>query len=157
MNKKGLNPIIDQDTEILILGSLPGDESIKQQKYYAKSSNDFWKILGEIFNSNFVNLDYVQKVEMLIKHKIGLWDVFFEAMREGSDDSSFGETVKNDFSNLSKIAPKLRIICFNGKKAGESEQEFKELGYKTKILSSSSGANRRDQQARLFDWKSIIK
>ena len=158
MIKKGLAPIIDENTRILILGSLPSDESIRKQQYYANPGNDFWKLINEIIGEDIATLDYKAKVQKLQEHKIGLWDVLFASERNGSLDSNINNEEINDFSNIKNIAPNLRLICFNGKKAGEFEkiiQEHEGHGIETKILPSSSGANRRFSDKRIIEWKSI--
>jgi double-stranded uracil-DNA glycosylase len=71
-------------------------------------------------------------------------------------DSDISGQQLNDFSTLKEIAPNLRLICFNGKKAGASEKLLRDLGYLTLVLPSSSGANRRDQKDRLRHWKSSL-
>ena len=62
----------------------------------------------------------------------------------------------NDLSRLDQMIPKLELVCFNGKKAGEAEYMFKEMGYMTKILPSSSGANRSNMQDRVQQWKCLL-
>ena len=156
MWKYGLEPIITHDTEILILGSLPSDESIKQQRYYAKPNNDFWKLIGETIGKNLIGIDYKEKCRILTENKIGLWDVFHKCERAGSLDSDIKGGELNDFSRIKAAAPNIKLVCFNGKTAGESEKHFIEKGYKTKVLPSSSGANRINSEARLQEWKSII-
>lgn len=152
--KEGLKPILNKNIKILILGSLPSDESIKQQKYYAKSSNDFWKLISKVLNINFVNMDYRNKIETLLNNNIGLWDVFKESIRKGSLDSEIKSEELNNFSSLKELCPNLKLICFNGKKAGEHKEIF-EKDYLIKLLPSSSGANRKDNIKRIKEWKSI--
>ena len=158
MKKKGLAPIIDKSTRILILGSLPSDESIRKQQYYGNPVNDFWRLISEVIEVDITALDYSARIEKLQEHGIGLWDVLFAGERDGSMDSNIKNEEINDFSNLNSIAPNLRLICFNGKKAGEFEkiiQEHEGHGIETKILPSSSGANRRFSDKRIIEWKSI--
>ena len=158
MKKKGLAPIIDKSTRILILGSLPSDESIRKQQYYGNPVNDFWRLISEVIEVDITALDYSARIEKLQEHGIGLWDVLFAGERDGSMDSNIKNEEINDFSNLNSIAPNLRLICFNGKKAGEFEkiiQEHEGHGIETKVLPSSSGANRRFSDKRILEWKSI--
>jgi len=96
MKKSGFPAIIDQNTEILILGSLPSDKSIKAGEYYANPQNHFWKIMFSIFNNNTPLYTYKEKTELLLKNKIGLWDVLTEAERIGSLDSNIQKEVLND-------------------------------------------------------------
>ena len=156
MKKKGLAPIIDTNTRILILGSLPSDESIRKQQYYGNPGNDFWKLISETISKDITTLDYESKIQKLQEHGIGLWDIFSTSEREGSLDSNIKNEEINDFSNIKDIAPNLRLICFNGKKAGEFEDTFGKHGIETKVLPSSSGANRRYSEKRIVEWKSIV-
>jgi TDG/mug DNA glycosylase family protein len=153
VRKYGLAPIIDEKTEILILGTLPSDLSLGKGQYYANSGNDFWKLIGEVLKQNLGALSYERRTETLNAHGIGLWDIYHNCVRPGSMDSDITEQELNDFSALKEIAPKLRRVCLNGKKAGTAEKLFRNLGYLTLVLPSSSGANRRDQQDRLRHWK----
>lgn len=155
MAKKGLAPIIDENTRILILGSLPSDESIRKQQYYGNPGNDFWKLINEVIGDDITALDYSTRIGKLQEHKIGLWDILFASEREGSLDSNINNEEINDFSNIKNVAPNLRLICFNGKKAGEFEDTFREYGIETKVLPSSSGANRRYSDKRIMEWQSI--
>jgi double-stranded uracil-DNA glycosylase len=154
VRKFGLGPVIDDKTEILILGTLPSDVSLAKRQYYANSNNDFWKIIGEVLKKNFEALSYERRIEMLKAHGIGLWDAYHNCVRPGSMDNDITEQQFNDFNTLKRIAPTLRLVCFNGKKAVASEELLRGLGYLTLVLPSSSGANRRNQKDRLRLWKS---
>jgi double-stranded uracil-DNA glycosylase len=156
MFKEGLPPIINEETEILILGSLPGDISINKQQYYANSNNDFWKIMQTILNET-IPPDYTSKIKILHKHHIGLWDVYHSCNRAGSMDKNIIDKEINDFNLLKEKFPKIKLICFNGKEAGLSEQTLQNNGFRTKILPSSSGANRRNQNQRINEWRTILK
>ncbi len=41
-------PIADRNAEILILGSMPGRESLEARQYYTNRRNAFWKIMAEL-------------------------------------------------------------------------------------------------------------
>jgi hypoxanthine-DNA glycosylase len=155
--KYGLAPLIDVKTEILILGTLPSDVSLSKAQYYAKPSNDFWKLLETVLNEPIANATYEAKIEKLSAHKIGLWDVYHSVVRPGSMDKDISERRLNDFTTLKRIAPNLRLVCFNGKEAAHPEELLRGLGYTTRVLPSSSGANRRNQEKRLRCWMSLPK
>lgn len=53
MFKSALHPLTDNSTRILILGTMPGDQSIAKQQYYGNKGNHFWKIIFTIFNENY--------------------------------------------------------------------------------------------------------
>lgn len=65
MRKSGLPPVVSQNTEILILGTLPSDMSIAASQYYANPGNDFWKLIGAVLNQTFAGLSYGDKIEFL--------------------------------------------------------------------------------------------
>ena len=58
---QSLPPIIDESSEILILGTMPGKESLRSKEYYASPNNSFWKIMKRLFNSNMEFKDYEEK------------------------------------------------------------------------------------------------
>ncbi len=157
MKKRGFPPFLNENTEILVLGSLPSDESIRKQQYYGNPGNDFWRLLGGALGKDLQEMEYERRLEILKMNRIGLWDVLKAAKREGSPDSEIRDEDMNDFSTLMKKTPKLRLICFNGKKAGEYEYLLKDLGYETKVLPSSSGANRRYSKKRIEEWEAVFK
>ena len=76
-------PIVSNDAKILILGSVPGVKSLEMQEYYAHPQNKFWKIIFELFNENFSE-DYLEKIKILKKNKIAVWDVIDSCERVGS-------------------------------------------------------------------------
>jgi len=143
MKKSGFSPIIDKNTEILILGSLPSDISIKTGEYYANPQNQFWRIIFAIFNNGIPLYQYHEKTNLLLKNKIGLWDVLTEADRKGSLDSNIQSEILNDFSGLFKDYPNIRKLAFNGDKAFKFYLRMK-AGVPQKelvLLTSSSSAN----------------
>ncbi|HPS89466.1 MAG TPA: DNA-deoxyinosine glycosylase, partial [Methanosarcina vacuolata] len=147
----------DENTEILILGSLPGDISIRKHQYYGHPGNDFWRLLGSIIGEDLQSMDYQNRLETLKHNKIGLWDVFKAGKRQGSEDTKIKDEEINQFSMLKDMAPNLKLVLFNGKKSGEYEPILKVMGYETKVLPSSSGANRRSLQSRKSEWKAAFK
>lgn len=157
MKKYGFAPVLDENTRVLILGSMPGDESLRRQQYYGNPGNDFWRLVGRAIGEDLISPGYEARLLKLKEYGIGLWDVFKAGERKGSPDSGIKNAEVNDFSKLKCLAPKLRLVCFNGKKAGEYEPLLKKLGFETKVLPSSSGANRRFPKKRVFEWESVFK
>ena len=157
MIKVGFSAIVDENTETLILGSLPGDISLRKHEYYGNPGNDFWRLVGHAIGENLQEMNYNSKLETLKRHRIGLWDVFESGNREGSEDSKIRDEEVNQFSILKEMTPKLRLICFNGKKSGKNEPILRKMGYETKVLPSSSGANRRFLERREFEWEAAFK
>ena len=61
MKKQGLQPVVGDNPRTLILGSLPGDESILRQEYYGNPKNLFWKVIGNILGLQ-VPTTYPEKI-----------------------------------------------------------------------------------------------
>lgn len=114
--KDGLAPLVDEKSRILVLGTLPGDESLRQQRYYANTRNQFWSLLEHAFGGT-VGGAYEQRVRYLAAHAIALWYVLETVNRPGSSHSAITEAVPNDFAKLFGKFPLLRYVAFNGGKA----------------------------------------
>ena len=67
-------PVFDENSEILILGSFPSVKSRQESFFYANPQNRFWKLMAQLLNESTPK-DTKDKIAMLKKHKIALWDV----------------------------------------------------------------------------------
>jgi len=106
----------DENSHVLILGSMPGEESLKQQHYYAHPRNLFWEFMGELFGAGR-DLPYGERLTRLRGNGVALWDVACACRRKGSLDSNMKEVEANDFKALFKTAPQIHTVFFNGQKA----------------------------------------
>lgn len=114
--KASFPPIGYADTEILILGTLPGDTSLRSGEYFAHPRNRFWKIIAAISN-NPVPKNLSEKLELLESTRIGLLNVLYKARRKGSLDSAIHDEIPNDLPSFIATHKKLRVIAFDGRKA----------------------------------------
>lgn len=121
--KTSFEPLVNNDAEILILGSIPGDRSIERQQYYGHPQNRFWRLIAMITHSE-APTDYASKKTMLQRHKIALWDVAQSANRKGSLDSAIRNEEPNDIANFIESHKSIRIIAFNGKKAEQLYNKY---------------------------------
>ena len=114
----GFPAVADAQARVLVLGSLPGQVSLREQQYYAQPQNAFWKIMGELFGA-FPALPYAERLQVLMAHRVALWDVCASAERPGSLDGSIrpASVVPNDFAQLFSSHRRIELICFNGQKA----------------------------------------
>ena len=112
-----------------------------------------FELLGEEFSS-----DYSVRNHLLLKNKIGLWDVIDNCIRKGSSDAAIREEVPNDMVGLFSECPLLRCVFFNGKKAEKLfNANFRppdniDFG----VLPSTSSAYRRmNYIEKLKEWSKI--
>lgn len=151
-------PIIDERSRVLILGSMPGVESLRLQQYYANPRNQFWKILYELFDTQASQV-YEDRVAFIKSKKIVVWDVIGNCYREGSLDSNIREEKVNDFSTLFMTYPDIKAVMFNGGKAYATYKKW--IGFDTpsnilfQKLSSSSPANTKRYEEKLREWSVI--
>jgi hypoxanthine-DNA glycosylase len=151
----GFPPVIDAKVETLLLGSFPGVASLAKVQYYGHPQNHFWRLVGAVIDEPLADMEYAQRLRTLLKHRIGLWDIIGKCMREGSLDSNIRNPAHNDFAQVTRVAQKLRRVCFNGKTAGKMEPLFAAWGYETLVLPSSSPANTMRFDEKLKQWRSI--
>jgi hypoxanthine-DNA glycosylase len=114
LRKKSFPPVVDQNTRLLVLGSLPGEASLAAQRYYAHPRNLFWRLMGLVIGEDLERLDYDARLATLLKHRVGLWDVVAEASRDGSLDAAIRDAAHNDLLALVQSLPNLRAVAFNG-------------------------------------------
>ena len=153
--KKSLPPIVNNDTEYLILGTMPGEKSLKEQEYYNNPSNQFWRIISELFNDGSLFNDYSEKTNILLENKIGLWDVLKKCERKGSLDSAIQSEALNDFEKLFKKYPNIKTLIFNG---NSSFKYFPlETKIKTIVLSSTSSTNtHKTLNEKIKHWGAVL-
>jgi len=111
-------PLARRDARVLILGSMPGAESLRRRQYYAHPHNQFWLIMGELFGAG-PELPYAQRVERLLERGVAVWDVLKHCERDGSLDSGIrrDSEVVNDFAGFLVRHPSIRAVFFNGSKS----------------------------------------
>ncbi|KQX17842.1 MULTISPECIES: DNA-deoxyinosine glycosylase [unclassified Sphingomonas] len=113
--KSSFPPVVSADTRLLLLGSLPGEASLRAERYYAHPQNQFWRLTGALVgDEDFHLLDYQARLARLLASGVGLWDVVADAVRDGSLDAAIRDHRPNDLAALVASLPSLRAIGFNG-------------------------------------------
>jgi hypoxanthine-DNA glycosylase len=112
--KASFSPVIDERTRLLLLGSLPGEASLRAARYYAHPQNQFWQLVSALTERDLVALQYEDQLQALLGAGIGLWDVVADAARSGSLDGAIRDHRPNDLAALIADLPGLRAIGFNG-------------------------------------------
>ena len=112
--KASFAPVVTPGTRVLILGSLPGERSLAEGRYYAHPQNQFWRLVGGVIGRELEALDYHARLQALLTAGIGLWDTVASATRRGSLDAAIREAEHNPLSELVVTLPELRAVAFNG-------------------------------------------
>ena len=146
----GLPPILDADIDTLVLGSFPSPAA---QHYYAHRQNQFWRVMAEVLGEPLAEFDYAEKQRCLLRHHVGLWDVYRACRREGALDSAIEAAEPNDFSRLKEKSPRLTRIFFNGQTSGRFARRFAGQGYATRVLPSTSPAYTRAFASKVAAWR----
>jgi hypoxanthine-DNA glycosylase len=112
----GFPAVATPSARILILGSLPGAESLRQRRYYAHPRNAFWKIMDAVAGAG-PEMPYEARLERLKQSGLALWDVCRAAERKGSLDTAIAKPEPNDFVAFFKTHRKIERLYFNGQAA----------------------------------------
>ena len=117
--KRSMAPVGSKDARLLILGSLPGEASLKAQRYYAHPQNQFWRLLGAALGEDLAGADYGERLARLAARGIALWDVVGEALRRGSLDGAIRSARPNPLAEYVAVHTRLKAIAFNGQTAAK--------------------------------------
>ena len=66
------SPVVGPDTRLLIIGSMPGEASLRAQEYYAYKYNQFWRIIFDLFENGREPKNYQDKLSVILKRRLGL-------------------------------------------------------------------------------------
>jgi hypoxanthine-DNA glycosylase len=105
-------------------------------------------------------IEYAGRLQTLLAHHVGLWDVVAEAKREGSLDSNIRDHAGNDLVGVIESLSNLAVIAFNG---GTAERiGLKTLGQQGEAhhivrLPSSSPAHTLSYAEKLRAWQQLRK
>jgi double-stranded uracil-DNA glycosylase len=162
---RGFPPVITDRARILVLGSLPGAESLARQQYYAHPRNRFWPVVGRLFGIPLA-APYRERLEALTSAGVGVWDVLHRAARVGSLDASIDRTteVPNDITGLLSRHPGITQVALNGRKAEAAFERWIVPGLSSGILArltlhslpSTSPANARFRLPDLLDAWGVL-
>ena len=151
-------PFVNSQTEILILGTMPGIASLEKQEYYAHKRNHFWKIMYTLLGNLPISEIFEEKIQLLQKNKIGLWDVLENCERKGSLDIHIKNQKENDFETLFKKFPRITTIIFNGKESCKFFlKKFGQIkGITYYVMPYTSPANTMTFENKLKTWSTCF-
>ena len=141
-----------------MLGSLPGDASLAARQYYAHPRNAFWRLMGRVIGEDLLRLDYADRLERLVAHRIGLWDVVERAIRKGSLDQAIRDAGHNPLADFFNGFPELEAVAFNGGTAAAAGRKLLAGLPLTLIdLPSTSPANTRPFEEKASAWSVLAQ
>jgi hypoxanthine-DNA glycosylase len=155
---EGFPPVVDDNADLLILGSFPSVQSLATRQYYGNPRNAFWPITAALFGFD-ASAPYETRLAALQSAGVALWDVLHKSRRVGSSDAKFEmkSLAANDFGQLFAAYPSITRVCFNGRAA---ERFFERLvhidaaiDYVT--LPSTSPARAMPAGQKLQAWRAI--
>lgn len=157
--KAGFDPVVDASTRLLILGSLPGDASLKAAQYYGHPQNAFWRLIGGVIGLDLAALPYDDRLAALKAAGVGLWDVIASAERPGSLDAAIRRPEAADLRGLVAGLPDLRAVAFNGGTAARLGRAMlaDAAGVSLIALPSSSPAHARPFAEKAAAWAVLAR
>lgn len=151
-------PLYNKNSIILILGSFPSVKSREAMFFYGHPQNRFWKVIAALLKEP-VPQSVEEKRELLLNHRIAVWDVIQSCEIKGSSDSSIKNVVPNDFLPILKSS-NIKTIYANGATAEKYYKKYSEkaIGRKCICLPSTSPANARFRLDDLIRaWQILLK
>lgn len=147
-----LPPLIDSESRILILGTMPSPRSRQEAFFYAHPQNRFWPTLAAVYGEQ-LPLTREERTDFVRRHHLALWDTLAACRIEGASDSTIRDAVPNDIAALLRQYPSIHTICCTGT---TSHRFYTKLiqpttGIPAKLLPSPSGANARMNLAALTE------
>lgn len=157
-------PLVGPRPQVLVLGSIPGEEALRKQQYYGNPQNAFWAIMAQLFGFS-AELDYQGKVSSLTAYPIAVWDVIGSCIRPGSLDSSIdaSSVEPNELVEFLQRHSTIHTVFFNGSRA---QQEFRrhiqpalailnrEIST-IRLPSTSAAMARLSRQDKLEQWQRV--
>lgn len=151
-------PVANENSRILILGSMPGKESLRKYQYYGHPKNAFWRLMSALLCEPYYD-DYQKRTEMLLRYNIALWDVLKSCERKSSLDADIKKAIVNDFTVFFSKYKNIAHTFFNGQMAYNTFKrnvgfEFADITFES--LGSTSPAHAISFEKRMEDWKRIV-
>ena len=169
----GFEPVFDERSRVLVLGSFPSVLSRANAFYYGNPQNRFWRVMAAclgvpvppnegdpLASGEPATLDasIVAKRSMLLNGGVALWDVIESCDIKGSSDSSIRNVEPTDIRHM-LTESKITGIYANGNKAGELYRKYQLplTGKEATVLPSTSPANAAWSLQKLCEaWRNTI-
>jgi hypoxanthine-DNA glycosylase len=155
---EGFPPVVNNNADLLILGSFPSVQSLATHQYYGNPRNAFWPITAALFGFD-ASAPYETRLAALQSAGIAVWDVLHGCRRAGSSDAKFEmkSLVANDFGQLFATYPSITRVYFNGRAAERLFGRLVDVGgaIEYEQLPSTSPARAMPASQKLQAWRAI--
>ena len=151
----GLAPILPRDARVLVLGSFPGVASLAARQYYAHPRNHFWPVMAALLGEPLADLSYARRIARMRARGIALWDTIVACDRHASSDQSIRNAERAEVVRVRRAAPRIEVVAFNGNTAARAAPRWREAGYETLALPSTSPAYTRPFDDKLAAWRAL--
>lgn len=167
MRIESFEPIVNENSRTLILGTMPGNASLKVKEYYGHPDNLFWDIIFRVFKPDWrcdklVTVDYEEKKELVLQNGVAIWDVLKYCDRKGSLDRDIRNQIRNDFNSFFSQYEGIEKVVFNGQIAAKYFEDFRSSsivnnGRTFLTLQSTSPNNTTNSFFILGQWRQALK
>lgn len=150
-------PTFDENSRVLVLGSMPSPKSRETQFNYGHPQNRFWRVMARIADEPVPETNE-RKRDFCLRHHIALWDVLAECDIEGASDASIKNAKANDLSIITSTASIEAVYC-TGAKAHDLFRRLdceQSCGLPAVKLPSTSPANAACSFERLVEAYGMI-
>ena len=171
-------PVWNEQSRVLILGTMPSPKSRQAGFFYMHPQNRFWSVMSGVFGEEFefpnkllgsdatettINAAITERRAFLLQHNIAMWDVLASCKIEGAADATIRDAVPNDFTTIFEGSQIHDVFC-TGKTsynlwkkycANKYEQHYNLTSY---CLPSTSPANAQWSTDKLIkEYKQITR
>ena len=153
--KHEIDPVYNENSKILILGSFPSEASRLSGFYYGHKQNRFWRVLSAVCKKP-LPVSKEEKIKFLLDNNIALWDVIASCTVTGSSDSSIKDVIPNDISKILNTAD-IKAVYLNGRLANKLFEKHIKCSLPHYCLPSTSPANAAYSLEKLISEWSVIR
>lgn len=157
---EGFAPLLGDEPKVLVLGSMPSQQSLEKQEYYGHPQNAFWWIMAQLFGFSR-DLSYAERVLQLQQSQIAVWDVVHTCHRPGSLDADIDAqtVIANPIPELLQRCSSIKVLCFNGKAAYQLYRKHIERSPTLPCLqlpSTSPAYASLRPEGKLLQWRDLL-
>ncbi len=149
-------PVFDQRSRILILGTMPSPASRQQGFYYSHPRNRFWPVVAAVLGEA-TPISPEEKRAFALRHRLALWDVLAACDIKGASDASISAPVVNDLTRVTGSAD-IAAVFTTGSKASQLYRKYRADGLSLPhiALPSTSPANAKMTTGQLTESYSVL-